>query len=121
MGGDIAFFEAGDTTYMARSSADREGVSFTTQPLLWSPSLGEEVLVVAARGKAGSFVAAWWPLEDGTYRLASSFVMLAEIAPIAFAYKPSDPSLSWTSCWQCPGETGHVSRHDDRRIVIVQD
>jgi len=79
------------------------------------------VLVVSARGKTASFVAAWWLLPEGGYRLASSFVMMGEIAPVALAYKPTERTLYWTACWQCPGETGHLSVREDHHVVIVQD
>lgn len=122
VGKDLAFFDPGDSPYIVRSTADHEGVTFTSQPLLWSPSFGRQALVVAAHGKAASFVAAWWVLPEGGYRLASSFVMLGEIAPIALAWRPGEGrTLWWTSCWQCPGETGRVSVREDGHLVIVQD
>jgi hypothetical protein len=121
VGPDIAYFDPGDGSYIVRSSADHSGVAFTTQPLLWSPEPGQQVLVVAARGKTASFVAAWWVLPEGGYRLASTFVMLGEVAPVALAYRPAEHALFWTSCWLCPGETGHVSVREDHHIVIVQD
>jgi hypothetical protein len=121
VGTELAFFDPADGSYIVRSTADRQGVSFSSQPILWSPEAGQQVLVVAARGKAASFVAAWWVLPGGGYRLASTFVMMGEIAPVALAYKPAERGLWWTSCWQCPGETGHVSVRDDHHVVIVQD
>lgn len=121
MGTEISFFDPGDGTYLSRSRAGREGVTFTSVAVLWSPELGQQVLVVAARGKAASFIAAWWLLSDGSYRLASTFVMLGEIAPIALAYKQNERVLWWTSCWHCPGETGHLSVSDDHHILILED
>jgi hypothetical protein len=121
VGTEIAYFDPADGSYIVRSSADHSGVAFTTQPVIWSPEAGQQVLVVAARGKAASFVAAWWILPDGGYRLASTFVMMGEIAPVALAYRPAERALFWTSCWLCPGETGHVSAREDHHIVIVQD
>jgi hypothetical protein len=121
VGGEASFFDPGDTQFLVRSKADREGVSFTTVPLLWTPESGAELLVVTGHGKAASFVAAWWVLPGDEYRLASSFVMLGEVAPVALAYRPEERNLWWTSCWQCPGETGHVSLREDRHVVIVQD
>ena len=47
--------------------------------------------------------------------------MLGEVAPVALAYRPAERTLWWTSCWQCPGETGHVSIREDHHVVIVQD
>ncbi len=121
VGSELAFFDPADGSYIARSTADHQGISFSSQPVLWSPEPGQQVLVVAARGKAASFVAAWWLLPGGNYRLASTFVMMGEIAPVALAYKPAERTLWWTSCWQCPGETGHVSVREDHHVVIVQD
>jgi hypothetical protein len=121
VGGEASFFDPGDTQFLVRSKADREGVSFTTLPLLWTPEPGAELLVITGHGKAASFVAAWWLLPGDEYRLASSFVMLGEVAPVALAYRPEERNLWWTSCWQCPGETGHVSLREDRHVVIVQD
>jgi hypothetical protein len=122
VGKELAFFDPTDGSYIVRSTADHEGVAFTSQPVLWSPSLGRQALVVAAHGKTASFVAAWWVLPEGGYRLASSLVMLGEVAPIALAWRPGDGrTLWWTSCWQCPGETGRVSVREDGHLVIVQD
>jgi hypothetical protein len=121
VGTELAFFDPADGSYIVRSTADRQGITFSSQPVLWSPEPGQQVLVVAARGKAASFVAAWWVLPGGEYRLASTFVMMGEIAPVALAFKPAEKALWWTSCWQCPGETGHVSVREDHHVVIVQD
>jgi hypothetical protein len=120
LGGDVALFDPGDNPYLRRSKADREDFTFTPLPVLWTPEPGTQLLVVVGRGKEGSFVAAWWPLPDGEYRLAASFVMLGEVAPVALAYRPTEPrALAWTTCWKCSGETGHVALRDDHRVVIV--
>jgi hypothetical protein len=121
IGGDLAFFDPGDTQFLSRSKADREGVSFTTLPVVWNPEAGADLLVVTGHGRVASFVAAWWILPGDEYRLASSFVMIGEVAPVALAYRPEERTLYWTSCWQCPGETGHVSLREDHHVVIVQD
>ncbi|MGH7435961.1 MAG: hypothetical protein ACRENE_09830 [Polyangiaceae bacterium] len=121
LGGSLAMFDPGDSPYLRRSKADHEGYVITPLPVLWSPAAGVDLLVVTGRGKEGSFVAAWWPLPDGTYRLASTFVMLGEVAPVALAYRPPDRTLEWTTCWRCKGEGGHVAMNDDGTVVIVQD
>ena len=121
VGTDVSFFDPNDGSYIVRSTADRAGVAFSSLPILWSPLAGQQVLVVAAHGKTASFVAAWWMLPEGGYRLASAFVMLGEVAPIALAYRPAERTLWWTSCWQCPAETGHISVREDQHLVIVQD
>ena len=121
VGTELSFFDPQDGSYVLRSTADRQGIVFSSAPILWSPEPGRQVLVVAAHGKTASFVAAWWVLPEGGYRLASTFVMLGEVAPVALAYRPAERTLWWTSCWQCPGETGHVSIREDHHVVIVQD
>lgn len=124
LGGDVALFDPGDSPYLRRSKADpatREAYTITPLPVLWSPSDGVQILVVTGRGKEGSFIAAWWPLPDGQYRLASAFVMLGEIAPVALAFRTSERTLEWTTCWRCSGEGGHLAVRDDGSVVILQD
>ncbi len=121
VGGSVAMFEPGDNPYLRRSRADHEGTTITPLPVLWSPDDGVQLLVVTGRGKEGSFVAAWWPLPDGQYRLAASFVMLGEVAPVALAFQPPDRALGWTTCWKCPGENGHLALQPDGTVVILQD
>ncbi len=121
VGGDVAFFEPGDGTYLTRSRAAHEDFVFTSQPVVWTPKEGVRGLVCAAHSKESSFVAAWAKTAGGRLRLESAFTMLGELAPIALAYRKTEPDLWWTTCWQCPGETGHVSLHGDGRVVIVQD
>jgi hypothetical protein len=121
LGGGIAMFDPGDNPYLRRSKADREDFVFTPLPLLWSPEPGVEVLLVVGRGKEGSFVTAWWPLPDGSYRLASSFLMLGEVAPVALAYRTAERSPWWTTCWKCSGETGRVTLRPDHHVVILPD
>jgi hypothetical protein len=130
LGGSIALFDPGDNPYLRRSKseattpASREGYTITPLPVLWSPEDGVQLLVVVGRGKEGSFVAAWWPLPEGGYRLASAFVMLGEVAPVALAFRPERPeerTIAWTTCWRCSGETGHVALREDGSVVILQD
>jgi hypothetical protein len=121
LGGDIAMFDPGDNPYLRRSKAEREDYVFTPLPLLWSPEAGMQVLLVAGRGKEGSFVTAWWPLPGGGYRLASSFLMLGEVAPVALAFRSTERSPWWTTCWKCSGETGRIVLRPDHRVVILPD
>jgi hypothetical protein len=124
VGGGLAMFDPGDSPYLRRSKADpstREGTTITPLPLLWSPAEGVQLLVVTARGKEGSFVAAWWTLPDGQYRLASTYVMLDEVAPVALAFHPPERTLEWTTCWRCSGETGKIVRRADGRVVILPE
>jgi hypothetical protein len=98
------------------------GVEVTSKPLLWSPEPGAELLVATGRTKSMSFVVALYPLSDDKYRLASYFLMLGDVAPVALVYEPSKrENLLWSSCWGCAGEQGSVHLRDDHRIVIVQN
>lgn len=106
---------------LARSSSSGEGITFATSPILWSPEPGVELLVATGRAKKTGFVVALWPLPDGKYRFASSFLLLGDNMPIALAYEPSRrKELRWSACWSCAGEQGAVSLRDDGRVVIVQ-
>jgi hypothetical protein len=97
------------------------GVAVTVQPLLWSPEAGAEVLVAVGRTKAQSFIVALYPLPDGSYRLASYFLMLGDVTPIALAYEPHKrEALLWSTCWGCAGEQGSVKVREDHHVVIVQ-
>ncbi|MBL9110868.1 MAG: hypothetical protein JNM74_16405 [Myxococcales bacterium] len=122
LGADVRLFDPADANAVTgRTQAPREGLTFVTQPILWSPDPGVEVLVVTGRSKTASFVLALFPLPSGKYKTASYFVMLGDVAPVALAYNPSKRrELQWTTCWGCSGETGAVSFREDRRIVIVQ-
>lgn len=121
VGGSVALFDPGDSPYLHRSKANREGYTITPLPVLWSPEEGLQVLVVVGRGKDASFVAAWWPLAEGQYRLASAFVLLGEVAPVALAFRAPERTLQWTTCWRCSGETGHLALRKDGSVVILQD
>jgi hypothetical protein len=122
IGSDVRLFDPNDGSYLLRSDAPHPGITFTTQPILYSPETGLELLVVTGATKGASFVVALYVLPDEQYRVGSYFLMLHDIAPVALAYDPAakDKRLMWTSCWQCPGEEGFVSVRDDRRVVIVQ-
>ncbi|HQY61263.1 MAG: hypothetical protein IPF92_05550 [Myxococcales bacterium] len=121
-GAELRLFDPADSTsVVGRTQAPHVGLVFSTQPLLWSPDPGVEVLVVTGRSKTASFVLALFPLSSGKYKIASYFVMLGDVSPVALAYNPSRRrELQWTTCWGCSGETGGVSFREDRRIVIVQ-
>ena len=121
IGAEVVFFEPGDGTYLTRSRGAHEDFIFTSQPVVWTPKEGVRVLVLTGHGKESSFVAAWMPAPGGGLQLESAFVLVHEMSPIALAYKKTDPELMWTTCWQCPGEGGHVTLHEDGHIVIVQD
>lgn len=93
----------------------------TTQPLLWNPVPGEQILVVAGRAGKDSFVVAFYRLPGDRYRIASTLLLKDEKGPIALGYNGYvRRRLSWASCWDCRGESGNVTYRDDNRVVITQ-
>lgn len=108
---------------IARGGATAEQLSWelTPGPLAWAPALGEEVWLLTGRSSGSTLIAAIYPLPDGTFRHAASFVLADEEAPIAILRsRASRAELLWTACHGCAGESG-VIRFDDRaRIVIAQ-
>ncbi len=120
---DIKFFrEDGANTVVARGPGEKKGFDFTVSPLLWNPTAGAEILLVAARsGETTSFVAAFHVLPGGKYRLASSFVLQNEPGPVALAYSPDiKPRVHFSTCWGCPGETGKALFRKPETVVILQ-
>ncbi|MDB4931897.1 MAG: hypothetical protein JWM10_4381, partial [Myxococcaceae bacterium] len=94
--------------------------TFTVNPVRWSPTFGEDILVLAGRSRVGSWVAALWALPDGRFRHASSFLLRGDLVPIALAFGDARREVVWSSCWNCGGEHGAVSYTDDNRVLIVQ-
>lgn len=90
-------------------------------PFAWSPSPGEEVWVVAGSSGASTILAAIYPLPDGTFSHAASFVLADEVAPVAILRtRTTRNELIWSTCWSCMGETGVFRFDEDATIRIVQ-
>lgn len=121
---DIKFFREpeGASTVISRGPGEKKGFDFTVAPLLWNPTAGAEILLVAARsGDTTSFIAAFHVLPGGKYRLASTFTLLNEPGPVALAYSPDiKPRVHFSTCWGCPGETGKALFRRPETVVIVQ-
>jgi formylglycine-generating enzyme required for sulfatase activity len=122
--GRISFFRDPEdvTAVLSKADAGRGANIVTTHPLMWSPDLGEEILVIAGKGAAGSsFIAAFHRLNDDRYRLASSFVLDNETPAIVLAFNGYVKNrITWSTCWGCLGEEGAISYRPDRRVVIEQ-
>jgi hypothetical protein len=123
--GKVSFFRDPEdvTLVMSKGDAGKSGSIVTTNPILWSPDLGEELLLIAGKGSSGSsFVAALYRLNDDRYRLASSFVLEGETPPIVFAFNGYVKNrVTWSTCWGCLGEEGAIVYRPDRRVVIEQN
>jgi hypothetical protein len=122
LGSELRFFATGDANAIAgRAKDDANGITFSAQPVYWSPEPSVDVLVLTGRGKNASFVLALYPQEGGSFRLASFFLFAGDVAPVVLAYRPERRrELFWTTCWNCSGDQGGISFRDDRRVVIVQ-
>ena len=122
--GRVTLFKDPDDVNLviAKGDAGTKGNIITTNPLMWSPDLGEELLVVTGKGSSGaSFVAAFHRRSDDRYRLASSFVLEGETAPIVLGFNGYVKNrITWSTCWGCLGEEGAVVYRSDRRVVIEQ-
>lgn len=94
--------------------------TFTVSPVRWSPTFGEDVLVITARSRVGSWVAALWVLGGGRYRHAGSFLLRDDPVALTLAYNDARRVVTWSSCWNCGGEHGAVTYTDEGRVVITQ-
>ena len=123
---DIAFFKEPDDVNLVLARGDAGGpppnTSLTTQPLLWSPVPGEEILVVAGKAKKDAFIVAFYRLPGQRYRIASSMILKDERGPVVLAHNSYvRKKLLWsTGCFDCRAESGFVTYRDDNRIVITQ-
>lgn len=126
LGHDVTFFKEPDDVARALARGDAgvstvPNTSFTTQPLLWSPVPGEEILVVTGRAQKNAFIVAFYRLPGDRYRLGSSFILKDEKNPIVLGFNGYvRKRLSWALCWDCRGESGYVSYREDNRVVITQ-
>jgi hypothetical protein len=122
--GDVTFFREPDDVnrVVARGDAGKQGNTLTTSPLLWSPMLGEELLVLTGLGSSGSsFIAAFYRLPNDRVRLASSFVLKNDSGPVVLGYNNwTKNRLVWTTCLGCLGEEGLVVHREAGRVVIEQ-
>lgn len=123
---EITYYKEPDDVNLVLSRGDAgvntvPNTSFTTQPILWSPVAGEEILVVAARAQKSSFIVAFYRLPGDRYRIASSLLLKDERGPIVFGENGYNRKrIPWGLCWDCRGESGFVSYRDDNRVVITQ-
>jgi hypothetical protein len=126
LGHEITFFKEPDDVQHALARGDAgvhtvPNTTFTTQPLLWSPVPGEEILVVTGKAGKNAFIVAFYRLPGDRYRIGSSFILKDEKNPIVLGYNGYvRKRLGWALCWDCRGESGHVSYRDDNRVVITQ-
>lgn len=111
------------TRALARGDHDRttvNGWEVADHVLRWSPVPGEEAWVITGTGAGSTLLALVYPMPDGSFRHAASYVLENQETSIAVAYTPaSRRELLWSACWSCPGEGGAITHMDDARIVVV--
>jgi hypothetical protein len=120
---DVTFFNEDEAVKTVLSRGDggvKPGPALTTSPVSWTPVPTEEVVVMALRAKTASLIVAFYHLPEDRYRLASSLVLKDELGPVVLSFTSFNKKrVSWSTCWDCPGEQGAVELKDGRRIVVV--
>ena len=120
---DVVFFNEEEAIKMVLAKGDggvKPGPALTTSPVLWTPVPTEEVVVMALRAKTASLIVAFYKLPEDKFRLASSLVLKDELGPVVLSYTSFNKKrVSWSTCWDCPGEQGAVEHKDGKRIVVV--
>lgn len=90
-------------------------------PFAWSPSPGDELFVFAGHGSDSTAIVAIYPLADGSFRHAASFIFENEAVPVALMRTHSSrPRLLWTTAHGRAGEGGVIERGEDARVQVLQ-
>jgi formylglycine-generating enzyme required for sulfatase activity len=122
----ITFFKEPDDVNVVLNRGDAgtgqvPNTTFTTQPLLWNPVPGEELLIIAGRSERDSFIVAFHRLSGDRYRIGSSLVMENERGPVVLGFNGYvRRKLAWAISWDRPAESGNITYRDDNRVVITQ-
>jgi len=120
------FFEEPDDVKRVLARAKRKdepkGFELTTSPLMWNPSPGEEILVLAGKAGKDSFIVAFYKLPDDRYRVGSTLILKNDKGPVVLAHDGSvRRRMRWATCWDCPGEWGKITYRTENRVVITQE
>ncbi len=88
--------------------------------LLWSPSHGEQIGVLAGDTKAGAMLIAFYRDASGRPVFGTSYQTRKEHEAIVVAYKADvTKELLFSTCWGCGGEGGAVEIGSDGRVRIT--
>lgn len=89
-------------------------------PLLWSPTPGEELVVISGDTAGGAVVLAYYPNVNGAPRFAASYETRGEHTPLLIAYKSDTrEELLYSTCWGCGGEGGALRLDADARVRFL--
>ena len=115
--------EQGDAA-LTRNGHDRSALSgweLAEGPLAWSPAAGELAWILAGRSGDNTLLVVAYPMLDGTFTHGASFILQAEVVPLAVAHTPAQRSIvQWSACWGCPGESGVIERDDEAVVRVIQ-
>jgi hypothetical protein len=95
-----------------------QGWTVTWSPIMWSPRQGEQMLVLAGRGKVHSFVAALHRLRGDRYTHAASMILMNDTEALAVGFGGDRKTIAWANCWGCT-EGGFLLYEEDRRVRIT--
>lgn len=122
----ITFFKEPDDVNVVLTRGDAgvgqvPNTTFTTQPLLWNPVPGEELLIIVGKSQKDAFIVAFHRLPDDRYRIGSSLIMENERGPVVLGFNGYvRRKLAWGISWDRPAESGNITYRDDNRVVITQ-
>jgi sulfatase-modifying factor enzyme 1 len=124
--GNISFYSEQDAIkdVLARGNAGaaKPGPVLTTAPVRWAPAPNEELVVLAVKAQGAAIVAAFYRLPGERHKLASSMVLKDEAGPVVLAFSNFNKRrITWTTCWDCPGEQGAIEYREGRRVVVVHN
>jgi hypothetical protein len=122
---DVSFYPEEDAVKAVLARGDAGGVkpgpALTTAPVTWTPVPNEEVVALAVKAKGAALLLAFYRLPGERYRLAASLVLKDEPGPVVLVVSNFNKRrIGWSTCWECPGESGAFELRDNRRITIVQ-
>lgn len=95
-------------------------VNFSVTPIRWSPTFGDDLIVLCAKSRVGSWISALWVLGEGRYRHASTFLLRGDPVSLTLGTTDARRVVTWSACWNCAGEHGSVVYTDEGRVVITQ-
>ena len=130
MHGDARMFGEDDLSYvLLRRNIDPRksyaGYIFTTNPIWWHPTRGEEILALTGYSGEDSFVVALYHLGKGRFMHAASMVLLGNPdtsikapLPVILVAGVDRDVLNWGPCWNC-SEGGALYIEDEANTIQI--
>lgn len=115
------FTDADVDAALRRGDRTRSGIGvFTFLPAFaWVPAPGKQLWVISGRSGTRALVAVLHAPPGGRLTHAASTVIDEAETTIAVGASIEHPQLlTWSTCYDCPGEGGAIRWHDDGRVVF---